>query len=620
MIKTRTLLTFLFFLGGILISNAQTVQSYKLVKSSTVDLKEVKEKWYVNLQNMEMPSPDGRSEKARLLQLKKEMQEKYPRKTVTLVEKGNDSVPELIVSPGFEGNEYNNSVPDDNTIAINNDGILISCMNRNYIIYDTKADTLMDSGWLNDFISHLNISSSKYDPKLTYDQEEDRFILTFLIGTLHNNSRIATCFSSTSNPLDPWHVYLFTGDALDTGHWTDYPAVALSQDEFFLTGNLLIDNGSWQTSFVQSIIWQVDKFDGYNGADSLDFQIWSDIKDDTINVRNIHPVKGARTLYGPNQYFLSNKNFAPESDTVYLIEITNTMASGSAQMNVTLLSNPDHYFMSPSGRQSINTVLATNDSRMLGAVRDDNWIQYVHNSMDTNTGLASVYHGMIENINGTPTISGRILSDTTRDLGYPNIASTGINPDEKEVVIGFNYTSPTDTNGVACFYMDNDENYSNMTILKRGDAPINILNDTIDRWGDYFGIQRHFSEPCNVWMAGMYGKVGENGCWIAHVAASDTCRTPAPIETYDPPFASGSLFPNPAIDWITFDFELEEEQFLTIELFDAQGKLVRTLWEDQGKSGENRLSFNGFYLNKGLYILRIRNNDNILFTEKLIKN
>ena len=52
--------------------------------------------------------------------------------------------------------------------------------------------------------------------------------------------------------------------------------------------------------------------------------------------------------------------------------------------------------MSPSGRQSIAKLLATNDSRMLGAIRDDSWIQYVHNSMDTATGNAAVYHGTID--------------------------------------------------------------------------------------------------------------------------------------------------------------------------------------------------------------------------------
>ena len=149
----------------------------------------------------------------------------------------------------------------------------------------------------------------------------------------------------------------------------------------------------------------------------------------------------------------------------------------------------DHYFLSPNGKQSIAKELSTNDSRVLGAVVDDNWIQYVHHSMDTTYGTSGIYHGTIENYSSSPTVYGKIISDSIMDYGYPNIASTGINPNEKECVIGFNYTSAVDTNGVACYYMDNLSNYSSRIKLKAGEAPINsFVSGTVDRWGDYFGI------------------------------------------------------------------------------------------------------------------------------------
>ena len=54
--------------------------------------------------------------------------------------------------------------------------------------------------------------------------------------------------------------------------------------------------------------------------------------------------------------------------------------------------------------------------------------------------------------------------------------------------------------------MDNLSNYSSRIKLKAGEAPINsFVSGTVDRWGDYFGIQRMYSEPCKVWMSGMYG-------------------------------------------------------------------------------------------------------------------
>ena len=152
-------------------------------------------------------------------------------------------------------------------MAISDGGILMSCTNNRVVIYDTEADTLMDTGFLQDFVVQFNVTASRYDPKMIYDPNEDKFILTFLVGTNHVNSKIAVCFSTSNNPMDDWNVYLLPGDPLLSDHWTDYPAIALSEDEFFVTGNLLADNQSWQTGFFQSIIWQIDKHSGYAGND-----------------------------------------------------------------------------------------------------------------------------------------------------------------------------------------------------------------------------------------------------------------------------------------------------------------------------------------------------------------
>ncbi len=43
------------------------------------------------------------------------------------------------------------------------------------------------------------------------------------------------------------------------------PDYRVKQAGLFITGNLLRDNSGWKEGFKQSIIWQIDKWKGYNG-------------------------------------------------------------------------------------------------------------------------------------------------------------------------------------------------------------------------------------------------------------------------------------------------------------------------------------------------------------------
>ena len=156
-------------------------------------------------------------------------------------------------------------------------------------------------------------------------------------------------------------------------------------------------------------------------------------------------------------------------------------------------------------------------------------------------------------------VESTIISDSVVDFGYPNIASTGINPNEKECVIGFNYTSANDTNGVSCIYMDNNRNYSRFTKLHRGLRAIDRQSSIVNRWGDYTGIQRKYNDPCRTWISGMFGKIGSNGSWISSVAVSDTCREKLPHLFLQPSFQNGVLFPNPSNEIVYYDFTLERK-------------------------------------------------------------
>lgn len=86
--------------------------------------------------------------------------------------------------------------------------------------------------------------------------------------------------------------------------------------EIFLTVNLLRPDSSWQTGFVETLVWQINKTNGYSGA-LLNMQMHDSIFWNGKAIRNLCPVKGGSYPKGPNNYFISNRNFGVEQDTVF---------------------------------------------------------------------------------------------------------------------------------------------------------------------------------------------------------------------------------------------------------------------------------------------------------------
>lgn len=600
--KILALFILVFIVGN---SIAQIDASNKCVLQHKINLRSIQptDQLYVKVKNLEMPTPSGNSMKSELIRRKAELQAKFPRKKINRVQE-KAIAPDPIIQNGYEGSAAGNSVPCDNTIAISNSGIVMSARNSNYMIYDSNTGTVLKVGPLKDFINNTPLSD--FDPKVIYDPIEDRFVLIFLLGNSTPSTYIVTSFSETSDPLGVWNTYFVPGDALSTGHWSDYPAISISEEELFITINLLVPGGSWQTSFHQTVIWQIDKSTGYNGDATLTSQIWDGIQEGGMNLRNLHPVKGGAWPTGPNQYFVSNRNFASESDSIYLVEVTNTMASGTAAMNVSLINSSDNYYLSPSGRQSIPDSLATNDSRVLGAIYANDNIHFIQNCMDTATGNSAIYHGIIEAPgSGSPTVSGNVLSSTTKDFGYPNITHLGSNPTDEKYVISFEFSSPVDSAGTACFYYEEGD-YSNFNLIKEGEGTLNILTGTSERWGDYTGLLQKYNEPCAAWSVGTFAKSNNTyGAWITEIrsTASD-CMNAVGINEPHSEINVG-LFPNPVLDQLTIDFILEDSESITVSVFDLRGKLVKTVYKDETKKGNNRLTLATNIFNPGHYILSI---------------
>ncbi len=604
-------------------------------KAATVDVGSIQEDWQPVLEHMEMPVPGHEDYEQHLMYLKQQLQDpdKYKDEKERTSDNKKDTASTPIQVRGFEGNKYNFGIPNDNDLAISNDSLLVSVINSSMYIFDIDKDTLVKDISLAAFTDTLNLGQNKYDPKVKYDPQEDRFVFVCLNGSTDSTSNIIVAFSTTNDPTGAWNLYALDGNPFQSGHWSDYPMIALSEDELFVTVNLIETGKSWQKGFYQSLVWQIDKQEGYNGQ-SLSSVTYDNITFGGDTIRNLRPVKGGSSLYSNDGiYLLSNRNFAMTNDTIFLLEVTGGIADPSAQVTVDMLQVTPSYGLAPDGKQAYGGDLQTNDSRILGAFFENDTIQYVQTTRSQQTGRASVYHGIIGDVTNDPTfMAGHIITEDTLDFGYPNISYSGLKPGDGEAIINFLHTDSTTKPGSSAVFYNGKGEYSKRITVKKGESFTDLLGNissSKERWGDYTGSQLLYNSRGTIWIAGSYGKVATNqpldprasATWLAELVNPDTSE---PVTSAQHP-AGASLsekdirmmtYPNPASKTVTLKFTSAKTQTLKIRIFNTNGRLVKSLLTSKVKKGDNHFSFTTEPLASGTYLLVVEGKEGRIETKK----
>lgn len=547
------------------------------------------------------------------------------RKTERTVTLGDAEKP--LVARSFRGNLYDGSVPTDNHIAVSNNGMLVSVANSNIFIYDTEADTLLGTVSLEAFFDTLGLPANKYDPRVIYDPRYDRFIIMCLSGNTDSTSNIVVAFSQTPNPMAEWNIYALPGNPLNDSSWSDYPIAAITSDELFITVNLLHNDtlntiDSWKHLFRQSLIWQIGKQAGYEG-NTLQTRYYRDILYSGKPVRNLCPIQGGSTTYGPDIYLLSNRNFDLQNDTFFILRLTGVLDDPGTYLQFNVRKADVSYGLAPDGKQRFNRILQTNDSRVLAGYLEDDQIHFVQNTVNPVTARAAVYHGIISHASTAKNIHGAIIGADSLDFAYPCISHTGKYPGDAEAIITFDHTSVDTFAGFSAVFYDGLSGYSQRVTLKAGTDFVSPLPGTRQRWGDYSGSQRKYDEPGKVWAAGFFGErtgiYRINSTWIAEIISPDTSSQP-PVFIAAAGRNHSQIFPNPAADVFTVEFALQKDKFLDISLCDASGTVVKTFIRDRVMSGRNRFSFSLTPLKAGIYFLRIMNGSIVVANEKIVKH
>jgi Secretion system C-terminal sorting domain len=590
-----------------------TSQKMRIPLGGTVDVQAQQADFEPLLVRVEAPAPDGRSEKARIAAIKQHLAtQRHAPQPAT--QKVDSTAPSPWIGTNYQSNQVITGVPNDNDMAIGNDGRVVSVVNST-LFFHSASGSLLSYRSLDAWAAPLGISGSKFDPRALYDPTHDRFVIVCLNGYTDSTSLVIVGFSQTNDPGGAYNLYALPGDPNNDSLWTDYPIMALSGQELFLTGNLLYNDQPWQTGFHHSICWQIDLDSAYAGG-TLDTRLWSNVNFGGAPVRNLCPIQSGSAPSDNNMYLLSNRNLTLGNDTVFIMEITDTLNAPGVQFLVNYGISNAPYSLPPSAVQSANNLLATNDARCLDGFIENGNIQFVGNTRDASTGRSGFYHGIITDITGARTVTGTVIGNPTGDYGYPAIAWMGMNAGEDAALLAINYCGPTIPLSPGCggIYYDGLGGYSPLVVAKRGVTFINALVGE-DRWGDYTGVQRKYDEAGVVWMAATFAKSNHDpGTWIAEF------HHPSIVAINPPPFADGfeaTVYPNPTADMVMIEFALEADAFLDISIWDAQGRKVKTLVRDRVRAGTNRMSCATAPLAAGVYFLRILDGDRVLATKRI---
>ncbi len=506
-----------------------------------------------------------------------------------------------LVGTNYLGNENSGSSPMDNQLAISNGGWIVSVAN-NTIEYDNTSGATV---YYNNIIAFLNdpLITSVCDPVVLYDKLADRFIFFCQTSPIDANSKILICFSKTNDPNSGWWVYTLTGNPLSLAEGFDYPKLAVSNNELYVTGNLFFEPSG---TFDQAILYQIQKTGGYAGG-TLNWQFWTGISGSPFTLLPVSDGQGLS--YGPGCYLVATASSG--SASIKLYDLTDDM-SGSPSLNYYNVPTTPYSPSADASQLGTACLLDNGDCRTLSGFYLNGVIHFVFHS-DIGSGWNGINYNRLT-VGSLTNVSSTFGSAGSFDYSYPSVVSFATSSIDKSVMIGFGRASSTIYPEVRVVNCDNAMGWSGSTLVKSSSSFVSYTSTTNERWGDYTGTTRkHNSTSPSIWMNGMYGTpLNEWSTWVSEIHA-----LPVGI-TENNNVNDLKVFPNPVIETFSVEFSLTETTDLEIGIFDITGKLVKEIYHGRGIQGDNVFSFNKANLSAGTYFLNIKNNFNTIKNEKII--
>ena len=547
-------------------------------------------------------------------------------------------------------NGYAQTPPDNHGAAGPDHFILVV---NTAIQWYTKTDrTLEYSSGLNDFFAPTE-PSDLFDPRVVYDQYAQRFVV--IADEEDDASKINfihLAVSRTSNPNDGWYFQRINTktNINGTDTWLDFPALAISNQAIYLTGNMF----SFSSVFQASRLWILDK-GLYNGVDTSTVNIYDPSTEAGLSDQAFTLIPAQ--MYGDAPGALGTFLFTSEwddnngnDDLIGIFRVDDPLGSSGGPVFSVQFLNPGEIHNNSLGvptapQKDTDINIDFGDDRAQTCVWRNNVLVGAYTINPSNGDQAGQATNFWFTVNTTDldalTLSqqGYIAADDIADSTYTGYPAVAIN-DSGDIAIGFaasakgiyagSYFTVHGHTDPAGEVQPSQTMHEGVDYYVRTGLPFHIGN----RWGDYSAMSLDPTDEYSFWVFNQYAWTrgdydafaDEDGRWATSFAKINPNSGPSaigPLAGKHQPvnFVLNQNYPNPFGEKASasrgnstfIEYAINNQHAtpvpVTISVYNTLGQKVRTLVNTNQTAGNYRVRFNAGNLPSGVYFYHMKAGD-----------
>ncbi len=408
-------------------------------------------------------------------------------------------------------------IPPDTYIAAG-PSQLVQIVNSRVRITDKKGNILKEL-WAYQWYANLGIPSiAPFDPKITYDQIDKRWIMVWLhVDDAASKAYILVSVSEDSSAIGNWYSWALpatVNGSTPDGRWSDYEGVGYDDQAVYITSNQFTFAGDKPATAKIRIIPKSDLY--ANTVDPVSFRDLYDVKypDNNVTAFGIRP---ARMYSNTGEFYLLTSSMYTTKTSVGLYKLKDPMGNVSLTGEVI----PVNAYSNPPNADQLGGSTTLIEGGGSANFRNepffkDGILYAVHNIASGSSNKYSSIRFLAIDVEG----GGPVIDVSFGHEGfwyyYPAVAVDNNN----NVMITYSRSGLTQYAGAyytifpfgSSVPIGSDEmqpGYGNYVKTFGGDR---------NRWGDYNGAWLDPSDGNNIWLYSEYAAAKNTwGTWVTGV-------------------------------------------------------------------------------------------------------